>query len=100
MAISSQESKAIAILKTSLVFFVIYGHMNPDTVSFAEADFPILSFRGISNALAIAISYTFAHAIVPTYFLLSGYSTFLPAGSTINSGVSKMYSINFKALQK
>ena len=73
MAISRQESKAIAILKTSLVFFVIYGHMNPDTVSFAAADFSILSFRGISNALAIAISYTFAHAIVPTYFLLSGY---------------------------
>ena len=73
MAISRQESKAIAILKTSLVFFVLYGHMNPDTSSFATAVFPLFSFRGLSNAFAIAVSYTFAHAIVPTYFMMSGY---------------------------
>ena len=73
MAISRQESKAIAILKTSLVFFVIYGHMNADTVSLAVADFPLLSFRGLSNVLIIAIIYTFGLASIPVYFLLSGY---------------------------
>ena len=73
MAISRQESKVIAILKTSMVFFVIFIHMNPDTESLAVADYSLLSFQGLSNALAIAISYTFGLASVPVYFLLSGY---------------------------
>lgn len=73
MAISLQESKVIAILKTSMVFFVIFIHMNPDTESLAVADYSLLSFQGLSNALAIAISYTFGLASVPVYFLLSGY---------------------------
>ncbi len=45
--------------------------MIPQTVSIRDASFPLLSGQGISNAIAIAISYV--HVTIPIYFLISGY---------------------------
>jgi len=70
-SISPQESKTLGLLKFSLIFLVIYGHMIPETISIKDASFPLLSGHGISNAIAIAISYV--HITIPIYFLISGY---------------------------
>ena len=47
--------------------------MMPKTYGMDVAPFPFLSLQGISNAIAIAISYTIAPAAVLVYFLISGF---------------------------
>jgi len=71
--ISPQESKAIELLRFSLVFLIVFGHMNPNTVSIKSATFPLFSSYGISNTIAIGLSYILAHVAVLTYFMISGY---------------------------
>ncbi len=71
--ISAKESKILDLLKFTLVFLIIFVHMNPTTVSLENADFPLFSHHGVSNALAIGISYALAQVAVLVYFLISGY---------------------------
>lgn len=67
------DSKTISFLKVALLFGVIFVHMNPHTEALGDAKFKLLSLQGITNFISIYISYVWAFAAVPTYFLLSGY---------------------------
>ena len=71
MTISSTESKTIGLLRFSLIILIVFGHMHPNTVSIQIADFPLLSGHGISNAIAIVLSYL--RVTNQAYFLISGY---------------------------
>lgn len=67
------DSKTISFLKFALLFGVIFVHMNPRTEALSDAEFKLLSLQGVTNVFSIFISYVWAFAAVPTYFLLSGY---------------------------
>ena len=71
MSISSSESKAIGLLRFSLIILIVFGHMRPNTVSIQAADFSLLSGHGISNVIAIVLSYL--RITNQAYFLISGY---------------------------
>ncbi len=71
MAISTTESKAIGLLRFSLIILIVFGHMRPDTVSLQAADFSFFSGRGISNVVAMVLSYI--RITNQAYFLISGY---------------------------
>ncbi len=73
MVISQEDSKTIGFLRFTLTFLIVFGHMNPNTISIQETVFSLLSGQGISNAIAVGLSYLLAHAAVPVYFLMSGY---------------------------
>ena len=71
MSISSSESKAIGLLRFSLIILIVFGHMRPNTVSIQASDFSLLSGHGISNVIAIVLSYL--RITNQAYFLISGY---------------------------
>lgn len=71
MAISSTESKAIGLLRFSLIILIVFGHMRPNTVSIQTANFPLFSGHGLSNVIAIVLSYL--RVTNQAYFLISGY---------------------------
>lgn len=73
MKISNLDSKTISWLKAYLLFLIILGHMMPQTQGLDVAEFPIYSVEGITNVIAIAISYVIAPAAVLVYFLVSGF---------------------------
>lgn len=70
---TTTDSKTISFLKFTLLFGVIFVHMNPRTEALCDISFKILSTKGITNFISIFISYVWAFSAVPTYFLLSGY---------------------------
>lgn len=73
MKISVEESNVIRFLKTTMLLLIVFGHMNPETVSVNESSFKVLSISGLSNLIYIGISYILCHFSVVTYFLLSGF---------------------------
>jgi len=79
--ITSVDSKAISHIKFLLLFGVIFVHMNPRTQELGNCNFSILSVAGITNSISIGVSYVWAFAAVPTYFLLSGYLFWREGGS-------------------
>lgn len=71
--ISTYDSKVIDLLRFPLALLVIFVHMHPETISFDEAWFPLLSGQGVINAIEISFSRLFGRVAVPTFFLISGY---------------------------
>jgi len=73
----SNQSTTIDLLRFPLAIAVIFIHMCPATTVLLEADFPLLSGRGIYNVTGIIMSHVFTHIAVPTFFLISGFLFFL-----------------------
>jgi surface polysaccharide O-acyltransferase-like enzyme len=74
---SQLQSMTIDLLRFPLAIMVISIHMNPFTVAFPNADFSMLSARGIYNVIAILLSHSLSAIAVPTFFLISGYLFFI-----------------------
>jgi surface polysaccharide O-acyltransferase-like enzyme len=74
---SQLQSMTIDLLRFPLAIMVIFIHMNPFTVALPDADFSMLSGRGIFNVIAIMLSHGISCIAVPTFFLISGYLFFI-----------------------
>jgi len=73
---TKNQSTAIDLLRFPLAIAVIFIHMNPLTFSLPEADFPMLSGRGVLNVIGITMSHVLTRIAVPTFFMISGYLFF------------------------
>lgn len=71
------QSTAIDLLRFPLAIAVIFIHMNPETINLTEADFPLMSGRGVYNVVGIAMSHVVTRIAVPTFFLISGLLFFI-----------------------
>ena len=71
------QSSTIDLLRFPLAIMVIFIHYAPQVVNVMEADFSLLSGRGIYNLLGIIFSYVLPNIAVPTFFLISGFLFFL-----------------------
>ena len=69
---SSNQSLTIDVLRFPLALAVVFIHMDPETVCLLDADFPMLSYRGVYNILGISISHVFANIAVPMFYVISG----------------------------
>lgn len=74
---SQLQSSTIDLLRFPLAIGVIFIHMNPNTINLLEADFDILSGRGIYNIVCIVFSHVLTQIAVPTFFLISGFLFFV-----------------------
>ena len=73
MKISDTDSRVISFLRTYMIILVIFCHMNPVTFSLDQADFSVLSAKGLTNIIEIGTSYVFAAIVTSVYFLFSGF---------------------------
>lgn len=71
------QSKTIDLLRFPLAIMVIFIHLNPKTVSLVDADFALLSGRGLFNGLQILFSHVLTHIAVPAFFFISGFLFFI-----------------------
>lgn len=71
------QSHTIDMLRFPLAVMVIFIHMNPIVTNLIDADFSLISARGILNVIEITLSHTLTHIAVPTFFLISGFLFFL-----------------------
>jgi surface polysaccharide O-acyltransferase-like enzyme len=71
------QSLTIDLLRFPLAIMVIFIHMGVMTVAPCNADFPMLSGRGIFNLIAILLSHSMSTIAVPTFFLISGFLFFI-----------------------
>lgn len=73
---SQLQSNTIDLLRFPLTIMVIFIHMNPNVINLLEADFELLSGRGIYNVIGIVFSHVLTHIAVPIFFLISGFLFF------------------------
>jgi surface polysaccharide O-acyltransferase-like enzyme len=71
------QSLTIDLLRFPLAIMVVFCHLDPDYIPLSDADFSILSWRGIYNVVAILLSHSLSAIAVPTFFLISGYLFFM-----------------------
>ncbi len=71
------QSRTIDLLRFPMAVMVVFIHMNPVVVKWADADFSLISGNGLYNLLGILISNILTHMAVPTFFLISGFLFFL-----------------------
>lgn len=70
------QSTAFDILRFPMSLLVVYAHMSPATVAPMEADFDMLSLKGVYDIVAIVVSHMLAHSTMPVFFLMAGYLFF------------------------
>lgn len=71
------QSVTINLLRFPMALMVVFIHMNPSVVNLGDADFPILSGKGIFNITGIIFSHVLSGVAVPVFFLISGYLFFV-----------------------
>lgn len=71
------QSATIDLLRFPLAIMVIFIHMCPEVINLIDADFSLLSGRGVLNAMEIVLSHVLTHIAVPTFYLISGFLFFL-----------------------
>ena len=71
------QSMTIDLLRFPLTIMVIFIHMNPIVSNLINADFSILSGRGIYNIVGVIFSHVLSNVAVPAFFLISGFLFFV-----------------------
>ena len=71
------QSTTIDLLRFPMAIMVIFIHMNPNVINLIEADFSLISWRGIYNVVGILMSHVLTHIAVPTFFFISGFLFFI-----------------------
>ena len=71
------QSVTIDLLRFPLAILVIFIHMSPTVANILEAEYGLLSGKGLLNALEISISYVIAQTAVPSFFFISGFLFFM-----------------------
>lgn len=63
-------STTIDVLRFPLAIAVIFIHMGPLVTNIIDADFNLLSFKGLYNIIGITFSHVIAHITVPCFFYI------------------------------
>lgn len=71
------QSSTIDLLRFPLAIMVMFIHMNPSVINLIDADFSLLSGRGILNVTEILLSHVLTTIAVPTFYLISGFLFFV-----------------------
>lgn len=69
-------SESIDLLRFPLALLVVYAHIGPWVVNLIDANFSMLSGRGIYNIIGIVGSHALAHITVPVFYMISGFLFF------------------------
>ena len=92
------QSTTIDLLRFPLAIMVVFIHMNPSTINLIDADFSLISGRGIYNATGILLSHVLTHIAVPTFYFISGLLFFINFQKWSWEGYKKKLNSRIKTL--